>query len=257
MTRIPAEFSAKLAGLGPTTRKALDGLAAEEFLARLLYVEHLDKAAAAPGLDADTFRGYSELSRRVLVAAPRAEVEQQIADLRKTASALAHDGELRAGAWGRITELERDNPAVPEEFVTAARTRLAGVAAAERRAAAARRIVPRKAASVSARTKAPASGPTMLYKGLDEGTINAKVTKAVTEATEGLRAQLAKVTSQPIPGGPVLARPTQAIAEGRSTALAKAADFERRAAVLRGIDNAAARGYDELARAERAKAAGK
>jgi hypothetical protein len=87
-------------------------------------------------------------------------------------------------------------------------------------------------------------------------TVATMITKAVTEATEGLRAQLAKVSATPIPGGPVLARPTQAIAEaeGRSTALAKAAHYENLASQLRGTDPAAVQGYLDLARAERVKA---
>lgn len=94
-------------------------------------------------------------------------------------------------------------------------------------------------------------------KTIDESTMNAAISKAVTEATEGLRAQLAKVQATPIPGGPVLARPTQAIAEaeGRGTALAKAAHYEALAAQMRGTDNAAVQGYLDLARVERAKIA--
>jgi hypothetical protein len=96
----------------------------------------------------------------------------------------------------------------------------------------------------------------------DESTITAMITKAVTEATEAsegrvraLEAQLAKVTATPIPGGPVLARPVQSIAaaEGRSTALAKAAEYERRASEMRGVDHAAAQGYLDLAAQERAR----
>lgn len=92
-------------------------------------------------------------------------------------------------------------------------------------------------------------------KRIDESAMNAAISKAVTEATEALRAQLAKVTAAPIPGGPVLARPAQAIAEaeGRGTALAKAAHYERLAAQYRGVDQAAVQGYTDLARAERAK----
>lgn len=92
---------------------------------------------------------------------------------------------------------------------------------------------------------------------LDESTVNTMITKAVTEATEGLRAELAKVSATPIPGGPVLARPTKAIAEaeGRSTALAKAAHFEHLASQYRGVDPAVVQGYLDLAAAERAKTA--
>jgi hypothetical protein len=96
----------------------------------------------------------------------------------------------------------------------------------------------------------------------DESTITAMITKAVTEATttseervKALEAQLAKVTATPIPGGPVLARPVQSIAaaEGRSTALAKAAEYERRASEMHGVDHAAAQGYRDLAAQERAR----
>src|SRR5258705_3455019 len=103
------------------------------------------------------------------------------------------------------------------------------------------------------------SGPT----GPDESTITDMITKAVTEATRGseervrvLESQLAKVTAMPVPGGPVLARPVQSIAaaEGRSTALAKAAEYDRLASQMRGVDPAAVQGYLDLARTERARA---
>lgn len=97
----------------------------------------------------------------------------------------------------------------------------------------------------------------------EQSTIAEIITKAVTEATvaseervKALEATLAKVAGTPIPGGPVLARAQKSIAEaeGRSTALAKAAQYENRANELRGTDPATSAGYAELARAQRAAA---
>lgn len=97
----------------------------------------------------------------------------------------------------------------------------------------------------------------------DESIITAMITKAVTEATansEGrvtaLEALLAKVNATPVPGGPVLARPPQSIAkaEGRSTALADAARFDRLASEMRGVDPVTAQGYTDMAQQARARA---
>lgn len=69
-----------------------------------------------------------------------------------------------------------------------------------------------------------------------------------------LRAQMAKVLAQPVPGGPVLARSTPDIekADGRALLLTKAAEYDRLAADMSAMDPVAAKGFRELAAAARA-----
>ncbi|GAA3283840.1 hypothetical protein Dvina_01475 [Dactylosporangium vinaceum] len=123
MTNLPAEFVGKVSRLAPATRQHLDGLGPVELLARLLYVEHLEKTAATL-TDASTFRGYSELASRVLAAPPRAEVARRVSELRKTALAMPATT-MRTSANGAAAALERDNPTVPEEYFERARVRIA------------------------------------------------------------------------------------------------------------------------------------
>jgi hypothetical protein len=87
------------------------------------------------------------------------------------------------------------------------------------------------------------------------------VKSAVAEANKtheaelaALRAELTKVKAQPVPGGPVLARPVQDIAkaEARSTAIAQAQHYDRLAVELRATDPKTAQAYAEQARTLRA-----
>jgi hypothetical protein len=105
---IPELHRQKFDRLAPEQQRNLGGLGPVELLSRLLYVEHLDKVAAA--MDAPTARAYSALATRVLSAAPRAEVERRVADLRKTASALAHDASMRTGRVGRDRRAQGRQP---------------------------------------------------------------------------------------------------------------------------------------------------
>jgi hypothetical protein len=99
---------------------------------------------------------------------------------------------------------------------------------------------------------------------LDQSTVTEMIDKAVTEAgkaseerVKALEAELAKVNARPIPGGPVLARPVQSIAaaEERTSALAKAVQFETMAADLGSVDPATAQGYRTMAASLRSQAA--
>jgi hypothetical protein len=109
-------------------------------------------------------------------------------------------------------------------------------------------------------TKSVTPGPATL----DQSTVTEMIDKAVTEAgkaaeerVKALEAELAKVNARPIPGGPVLARPVQSIAaaEGRTQALAKAAQYESMAADLGSVDPATAQGYRTMAAGLRSQAA--
>jgi hypothetical protein len=82
------------------------------------------------------------------------------------------------------------------------------------------------------------------------------VKAAVTEAMKAheaelatLRAQLAKVSAMPVPGGPVLARPRAVIAKAgeREQALAKAEQYDSMARTFSATDPKAARGYAQMA----------
>lgn len=70
---------------------------------------------------------------------------------------------------------------------------------------------------------------------------------------KALETQLAKVLSQPVPGGPVLTRRTEEIstANARETLMTKAAEYDRMAIDYQAIDPRAADGYRALAAAAR------
>jgi len=114
-------------------------------------------------------------------------------------------------------------------------------------------------------TKAAAEPPTQTTDAIQapENTDLATLVKsAVAEAStaseqriKALEAELAKVKAQPVPGGPVLARPVQDIAkaESRSTALADAQRYDHLAMQLRATDPKTAQAYADLARETRAR----
>lgn len=82
----------------------------------------------------------------------------------------------------------------------------------------------------------------------------AEVGKAHEEELKALRAELAKVKAQPIPGGPVLARPRAVIAEaeGREReATARAEQYEQLAKAYAVTDPRTAQGYRQMAQALR------
>jgi hypothetical protein len=91
---------------------------------------------------------------------------------------------------------------------------------------------------------------------IEPETTDQLVKAAVTEAMKAheaeiatLRAELAKVSRLPAPGGPVLARPRAVIAAAgeREAALAKAEQFDSMSKMFSVTDPAAARGYAQLA----------
>lgn len=85
----------------------------------------------------------------------------------------------------------------------------------------------------------------------------AEATAPFVERSKALEAELAKVKAQPVPGGPVLARPVQDLAKAsqREQLLAKATDFERLASEFRPSDPSVASGYAQKAAAARAELA--
>jgi hypothetical protein len=85
----------------------------------------------------------------------------------------------------------------------------------------------------------------------------AEANTASEERIKALEAQLAKVKAQPVPGGPVLARPVQDIAKAsqRETLLADATRFEGMAREFRPSDPQVASGYAQKAATLRAEAA--
>jgi hypothetical protein len=85
----------------------------------------------------------------------------------------------------------------------------------------------------------------------------AEATAPLVERSKALEAELAKVKAQPVPGGPVLARPVQDIAKAnqREQLIATAQQYEGMARELRPSDPTAASGYAQKAAALRAELA--